>query len=248
MPVDREHPAFFQPTNSNVRVWRYINFAKYVSFLQTSSLYLPQLKTLTKADPYEGTTTRKEFNKIENGDKIAVHSQKFRRLGLSTTYVNCWHMSETESQAMWKLYSSSYNEAVCIQTTYQKLADALSDIPEVASNHYFIGIVQYINHHIDEMPPNNGFYPVMHKSKSFEHEREVRIVYWKRDPGTENPDSLSTYPSGLQVPININSATENIVVSPVATTWFFELVKSVTEKYGTNLTVSQSSLAFFPYL
>jgi hypothetical protein len=247
MSIDREHPAFAQPSDPNVRVWRYMNFAKYVSLLQKSSLYFPQLKILAKTDPYEGTTTKKEFDKIENGDTTAIHSQKYRRIGLSTTYVNCWHMSEAESQAMWKLYSSSYDEAVCIQTTYQKLVDALPDIPEVASNHYFIGVVQYINHHVDEMPPNNGFYPVMHKLKSFEHEREVRIVYWKRDPGTEKPDLLDAYPPGIQVPININSAIESIIVSPIAATWFFDLVKNVTEKYGVELTVSQSSLALLPY-
>lgn len=247
MTVDIEHPAFAQPTDSNVRVWRYMNFAKYVSLLQKSSLYFPQMKILAKSDPYEGTTTKKEFSKIEGGDKIAINSQKYRLIGLSTIYVNCWHMGETESQAMWKLYSSSYDEAVCIQTTYQKLADALPDLPEIASNHYFIGVVQYINHHIDEMPPNNGFYPVMHKLKSFEHEREVRIVYWKRDPGTEDPDLLDTYPSGLQVPIDINSIIENIFVSPIAAAWFLDVVRSVTEKYGVDLTVSQSSLALLPY-
>jgi hypothetical protein len=247
MPVNREHPAFVQPSDPNVRVWRYMNFTKYVSFLQKSSLYFPQMKILAKTDPYEGTTTKSEFSKIQNGDAIAIHSQKYRRIGLSTNYVNCWHMSETESQAMWKLYSSSYDEAVCIQTTYQKLVDALSDVLGVANNHYFIGVVQYINHHIDEMPPNNGFYPVMHKLKSFEHEREVRIVYWKRDPGTENTDLLDTYPPGLQVSIDINSAIETIIVSPVAANWFFDVVSSATEKYGVNLTVTQSSLTLLPY-
>jgi hypothetical protein len=247
VPIDREHPAFLQPNDPNVRVWRYMSFTKYVSFLQKSSLYFPQLKILAKTDHYEGTTTKKEFSKIEDGDATAIHSQKYRHIGLSTNYVNCWHMSEAESQAMWKLYSSSYDEAVCIQTTYQKLADALSDIPGVASNHYFIGIVQYINHYIDEMPPNNGFYPVMHKLKSFEHEREVRIVYWRRDPGTENPDLLDTYPPGLQVPIDINSAIENIVVSPVAARWFFDVVSDVTKSYGITSTITQSSLALLPY-
>lgn len=247
MTANIEHPAFAQPTDSNVRVWRYMNFAKYVSFLQKSSLYFPQMKILAKTDPYEGTTTKREFIKIEGGDPIAIHSQKSRLIGLSTNYVNCWHMGENESQAMWKLYSSSYDEAVCIQTTYQKLANALPDIPDIANNHYFIGVVQYIDHHIDEMPPNNVFYPVMHKLKSFEHEREVRIVYWKRNPGTENPDILDTYPPGLQVPIDINLAIESIIVSPIASTWFLDVVKSVTEKYGVNLIVSQSSLTLLPY-
>jgi hypothetical protein len=57
VPIDREHPAFLQPSDPHVRVWRYMSFTKYVSFLQKSSLYFPQLKILAKTDPYEGTTT-----------------------------------------------------------------------------------------------------------------------------------------------------------------------------------------------
>lgn len=247
MPVDRTHPAFPQPSNPNIRVWRYMNFAKYISFLQSSSLYFPQLKILAKNDPFEGTTTKKEFDKVKNGDSIAIHSQKYRRIGRSTKYVNCWHMSEEESQAMWQLYSSSYNEAVCIQTTYQKLGDSLTEIPEIESNHYFMGTVNYINHHVDVMPPNNGLYPVMHKFKSFEHEREVRLVIWKRNPGTSNPELLNTYPPGLEVPIDINSSIENIFVSPVAGNWFFEAVKNVTQKYGIRTPISKSTLALLPY-
>jgi thioredoxin-related protein len=71
-------------------------------------------------------------------------------------------MNESESYAMWQLYSSAYSEAVCIQTTYQKLGDALPDIPGICDNHCFMGVVNYIDHHNDEMPPNNGLYPVMH--------------------------------------------------------------------------------------
>jgi hypothetical protein len=162
------------------------------------------------------------YRKIEAGDPIAIHFNSQRLIGLSTFYVNCWHMNETESQAMWKLYSSSFDEAVCIQTTYQKIADALPNISEANGNGYFMGVVKYINHHIDEMPENNIIYPVMHKLKSFEHEREVRIVYWKRDPGTSDPELLEHYPMGISVPIDINFAIENILVSPEAGNWFLD--------------------------
>jgi hypothetical protein len=247
MAVDIEHPAFEQPSDPNIRVWRYMNFAKYASFLQTRSLYLPQIKILAKVDPYEGTTTKNEFSKIESGDSIAIHSQSQRIIGLSTNYVNCWHMNEAESHAMWQLYSSSYSEAVCIQTTYMKLANALPDVPGIENNHYFIGKVKYIDHHIDDMSPNNGFYPIMHKLKSFEHEREIRIVYWRRNPGTSNPKMLDSYPSGIQVPIDINATIEKIIISPTSASWFFKIVEHVTRQYGVDIPLSQSSLALIPY-
>jgi hypothetical protein len=58
MTIDRSYSAFSQPSDPNVSVWRYMNFAKYVSFLQKKSLYFPQLKVLSQTDPYEGSTTK----------------------------------------------------------------------------------------------------------------------------------------------------------------------------------------------
>lgn len=87
----------------------------------------------------------------------------------------------------------------------------------------------------------------MHKFKSFEHEREVRIVYWRRNPGTSNPDLLDTYPPGINVSIDINSTIENIYVSLVAGNWFFDVVRNVTKQYGINIPISKSSLALLPY-
>ncbi|MFN5514031.1 MAG: hypothetical protein ACK5CA_04580 [Cyanobacteriota bacterium] len=86
-----------------------------------------------------------------------------------------------------------------------------------------------------------------HKLKSFEHEREVRAIYWKRNPGNSNPELLSEYPPGILAPIDINSTIENIIISPVAPRWFLELTDSVTKKYGITVPVSQSSLSLLPY-
>ena len=40
--------------------------------------------------------------------------------------INCWHMNDFESEAMWKLYLKS-NEGIAIQSTYQRLIDSLSN-------------------------------------------------------------------------------------------------------------------------
>lgn len=247
MVVDRRHQAFTQPSNPDIRVWRYMNLAKYISFIQNKSLYFSQLKVLSKSDPYEGSTTKEIYEKIERGDNKAVNFNNQRLIGLSTFYINCWHMNETESFAMWKLYSSSFNEAVCIQSTYNKIADSLPKIRESNGNGYFMGTVKYINHHLDSMPEDAIAYPIMHKLESFDHEREARIVYWKRDPGTENLKELDNYLPGIEVPIDINSSIENVIVSPIAANWFFEVIKCVTKKYDIDINVSKSSLALLPY-
>lgn len=52
--------------------------------------------------------------------------------------VSCWQMSEHESAAMWKLYSSS-DEAVCVRSTYPRMRLCL---PKCV----FIGEVNYIDY------------------------------------------------------------------------------------------------------
>jgi hypothetical protein len=47
-----------------------------------------------------------------------------RRKLVSSYFVNCWHMNEHESAAMWRLYSQA-DEAICVQSTFARLADAV---------------------------------------------------------------------------------------------------------------------------
>jgi hypothetical protein len=85
-------------------------------------------------------------------------------------FVNCWHMNEVESAAMWKLYTSN-DEAICIKSTFSKLANAL---PEQT----FCGAVRYIDFKTDLIDPGSSLEFIMHKRLSFAHEREVRAVIW----------------------------------------------------------------------
>jgi len=48
--------------------------------------------------------------------------------------INCWHMNDHESAAMWKLYLKS-DEGIAIQSTYRKLKDAITDDDEIFSRH-----------------------------------------------------------------------------------------------------------------
>ena len=48
-----ENPAFQQPDNLDARVWRYMDFFKFVSSLQKSTLYFARADKLD--DPFEGS-------------------------------------------------------------------------------------------------------------------------------------------------------------------------------------------------
>ena len=37
-----EHPSFHLPTNPSAKIWRYMDFTKFVSLLETNALYFPE--------------------------------------------------------------------------------------------------------------------------------------------------------------------------------------------------------------
>src|SRR4029078_7222575 len=83
-------------------------------------------------------------------------------------FVNCWHMNEAESSAMWKLHTSQ-DESICLRSTYEPLADLLP-------HECMLGQVKDINDMTDTIDMGNMLNYIVHKRKSFEHEREVRAV------------------------------------------------------------------------
>jgi len=54
------HPDFEQPDDLDVKIWRYMDFSKYVRLLSTKSLFFPSAKTLADPliDPFEGALTQ----------------------------------------------------------------------------------------------------------------------------------------------------------------------------------------------
>jgi hypothetical protein len=140
-----------------------------------------------------------------------------------TFFVNCWHLNEHESAAMWRLYSSS-NEAVCIRSTYRRLRQSL---PSFA----FIGEVKYINYDAEFFRAWQAFNYIMHKRLSYAHERELLAIVWERD-GTEEfqPFKARITAAALSMPVDLPSLIDSVYVSPAAATWFADLVKAMTLK------------------
>jgi hypothetical protein len=147
MPANTDHSVFQQPSNPNVKIWRYMDFAKYVALLEDGALWFSRADKLGESfgdrlgDPFEGTLShatlealRRNYSGIENeGRELSSEEDVAEQVDLALrtsrlmrqwTYVNSWHMNERESAAMWRLYARS-NEAVAIQSTYSKLRDCL---------------------------------------------------------------------------------------------------------------------------
>ncbi len=128
-----KNPIFEQPTNENVQIWRYMDFTKFVSFIESKHLYFARTDKLE--DPFEGSWPKlnvdarqyhyPHLSPEENKNYIKLMGQMSKNHP-KNIFINCWHMNEHESTAMWKLYLKS-NEGIAIQSTYQKLRDSITD-------------------------------------------------------------------------------------------------------------------------
>ena len=151
--------------------------------------------------------------------------------------INCWHMNDHESAAMWKLYLKS-DEGIAIQSTYKKLRDAITD-----DEKFFLGIVKYIDYESEWIDAGNLLSPFVHKRKSFEHEREVRAVVTKFPTGESGFDfTQETIAHGLQLRVDLERLIENIYVAPSAPDWLSGLVSAVVQRYGYTFSVVHSRL------
>lgn len=189
----------------------------------------------------------REFTHDQRAKEVALAQYRAipRFLG-----VNCWHLNDVESAAMWRLYLKS-NEGVAVQTTFTRLCKSF----EPARESIFVGKVRYIDYSKGECPnPLNVYSPFLCKRLSFEHEKELRaIVHKLPDPPISIPvndvkaartclDGIELMKTGTSIPIDIEALVEKVHVAPSAPPWFRELVEAIIRKYGLEVEVVQSQL------
>ncbi|GAH33893.1 unnamed protein product, partial [marine sediment metagenome] len=56
--VYQEHPLFESPEDENQEIWRFMDFAKFVSIIDKKSLFFPNSDELP--DAWEGTYTKRD--------------------------------------------------------------------------------------------------------------------------------------------------------------------------------------------
>lgn len=240
------------------KIWRYLDLSKFISMLSNETLIFSRVDKLN--DPFEGSYTKQSLEMRESyHEKIAEEdsqdlSEIYRKFK-NYTFVNCWHMNEFESAAMWKLYLKS-NEGVAIQSTYKNLMKTLDG--KNVDTEIAVGQVEYIDYDIDYMIDDNPLYAFFYKRKSFEHEHELRAAFTRiptekgifinlakikdeyYDIAFDPAINLNT--TIEKIPINLNALIEKIYVPPIADDWFKEIIESLVEKFGLNKKVERSML------
>jgi hypothetical protein len=215
------------------KIWRYLDFTKFVYLLKKEALIFTRVDKLE--DQFEGSYSRptiddrqKEYT-FESGLSPETLSEVFEKFR-AYTFVNCWHINEYESAALWDLYTKGA-EGIAILSTDKKLRDALPK--NVLLDH-----VTYIDYDKDLMRYDNPLYTFFYKRKSYEHEHELRAAFLclPREGGgyhTSPPDINFTFDlneklpfSAYPIPVDLDSVIDEMRVHPLAEDWFKEVVES----------------------
>ena len=237
------HPCFNPPQDEDVPIWKYMHLESLVALLDGRRLFFSRSDLL--GDPFEGSVSaatietrnaiQRELGSYGQGtwDDVFGRMSQFCQHNRAWTFVNCWHMNEHESAAMWSLYGRS----VAIRSTYRKLRR------QFLSTIVFIGVVNYIDYTRDAIPDGNAFWPYVFKRKSFEHERELRAVMADMGCGLRSwRTGIPQTAVGRELAVEPNDLIEAIVVAPEAPSWKRDVIESVVRKCGFVGAVRQSSL------
>lgn len=88
--------------------------------------------------------------------------------------------------------------------------------------------------------------PVFLKRKSFEHEKEVRIVQidilsqQARESMLE--EMVTPNKIGRNLPVELEELVDSVFINPLSPDWFADIVEDVTQRYGYRFQVSKSYL------
>ncbi|AQM61455.1 hypothetical protein [Clostridium baratii] len=242
----KEHNSF-ESIDDNKKIWRYMDFTKFVDILENEALFFTRSDRFK--DKFEGTLPIANEVIKERESKVDYEDRKLKLKLIKEVrkhmLISCWHINDSESDAMWKLYSQS-TQSIAIQTSFGRLKEAFKKTDETVN----IGKVKYIDYNLDVINEDSLYNFWLHKRKAFSHENELRAIICRCDISKIKYTNLNIkdIPSdyGENIDVDLNMLIDSVYVSPLAEQWFADLVEKVIRRYGYNFDVNYSKLSDNP--
>lgn len=242
MPYEK-HPELIEPKLTQ-QLWRYMDFAKFMSLVQNKSLYFPHVSEFDTTDPWEGFPSisnyncEKFFSELKHSNlspnQINNMLQEYIKVApriRKCFYVNCWHMNDDESDSQWKIYGNN-GMSLAIVSNFERMSRAITDSKTIYGSK-----VTYYNPEKDMTSSGNLLHHAIVKRQAFSHEREFRLIH--SDPSRMQKNEVL---KGISVAVKIPELIERIVISPLAPEWFVTVIHSTLKKYGLHILTSKSTL------
>ncbi|RZJ34389.1 MAG: DUF2971 domain-containing protein [Flavobacterium sp.] len=217
------------PDDQDTVVWKYLDLSKFLDLLLSKKLFMARSDKFE--DQYEGTFSEPTFEEMK---RLSVDNPEFLqsyKTHREQVVVSSWHINEYESYAMWQIFTKT-NEGLAIRSTVKRLQEALE--PERIFEQQ-IGKVNYIDYKKEYIPFDDAFFPFMFKRKSFQYEREVRII---SDLSAHNLQINE----GIKVSVDIERLIDKIYIHPKSENWYKRLVIALLHKLGFDFEIEKSDL------
>ncbi len=217
------------PNDPDTVIWKYIDLSKFLDLLLAKKMFMSRSDKFE--DQYEGTFSEPTYEEIK---KIAIDKPEFIDFYKShrkNVVISSWHINEYESFAMWQIFTKN-NEGLAIQSTLGRLQKALESEDRIQQ---YIGEVNYIDYKKEHIPFDDLFFPFLFKRKSFQYEKEIRVI------SDVTPLNLSVN-DGIKIHIDIHELIEKIYIHPKSENWYKKLVLELMNRLDFGFEIEKSDL------
>ncbi len=243
-----ELETFKLPKKQSLKIWRYMSLEKFESLLDNQGLYFSSARQFD--DLFEGSITKRHYafnlrksnhGKGINSDFYDKHvSPAFYEL-TRLTKINCWHLNEYESAAMWQLYLRD-GKGIAIQSTIGRLKKALKPFKlkqEYGIETINLGRVTYIDYKNDVMDDKSELARFFYKRKSFSHEKELRAAVSLRlaeEFGSNTPEN------GIFVDVDLKELISCIFLAPATDIKFKDKIQKLVKSKQYSFPIHHSEM------
>lgn len=121
---------------------------------------------------------------------------------------------------------------MAVQSTIGRIQDALRLDLHFEQQ---IGKVNYIDYKTEHIPFDDTFFPFLYKRKSFQYEREIRII-------TDTSKYDLAINDGLKINVDVQQLIEKIYIHPKSENWYKKLVFELMHRLEMDFDIGVSDL------
>lgn len=225
------------------KVWRYMACDKFADLVRSRKLYCRRLDKLP--DALEGLLSAGNFRQMsplaqarhdgygieENRDQEIIESERMRRI----FFVNCWHINDSESRTMWRLYAPRAESVVVVSRVW-KLCACARLYSRAGFGRTVVSKVRYVDFDFPR-PDWVDWGPALFKDLAYQMEREIRLVV---SPNCTTQRIMNS--DSVKIQIGRTPLIEAVVLHPHADPGFCRTIRDLTRRHLPEVAVVASRI------
>ncbi|MGA2144750.1 MAG: hypothetical protein ABSH49_07295 [Bryobacteraceae bacterium] len=243
LTIPYSHQSVARVPACDAVIWRFMSLAKFLSMLYNRALHFAVLSSLN--DVLEAAPPRlPDDATVHDRMRAWYRWQRNRHM----VFVNCWHVSQSESAAMWALYATQ-SEGVAIRSTFGEASKAfgLREAGLLGST-VQAGMVEYIDPEAELVPEptSNVVLAALKKRHWYAYESELRFMYIKTENYLRPPTGSQCEPgaaaqNGLWIQCDLQKLIKSVVLAPSAPAFLGDVVAEACRQSRLDPSVQQRS-------